>query len=554
MVLPLCLSLVDFVTAIRAGRKGECTKIDRTVSEWDFSILVPIFGDLSYLKNLDFLAGYGAKVVLCTTSRESEEFDRSIDDLAAKHRFRVFRSEIPLSTVRDRPTPWKLFYRTLSGESTRINKETARDEIIRDSFSVVDSAYCVFIDADTVSDVRLELLVGNFAACDYDLASVRVVASSSRTVMEKLQAMEYQIAMDARRIYPWLTSGAAMVSKTPVMRHIMEHHSLFFSGGDIEIGKLAVALGYKIGHIPFAFSTEVPSSLPRWFRQRMLWFGGGFRHSLVNFGRVVWRCPFHFVYFSIVVWALAPLRLYSMVMYPLILPMVYALYLVFALVVRWRERSWIFLLYPAYALLQVCVVLPFGPITYLRMAWHGRNPGMIRLRGDAEEKRAGSRPSSVSPVPWGFRAAAAAPRGSIIVLPRDTPADRLSELQRMYADRPDIEIVIDRRCDDWHTADGNWGGVLHARRKEDRLWRAGSPVPVGRVDGQRSHPDAAVVEWGWDAGRLVAGGAASACSGSDGVGIAYGASDGGPVDSRIEEAPARVPALASVAVSKSAGA
>lgn len=482
MLLPLCLSLVDFVTALRSGRRGACTRIDRTLSEWDFSILVPIFGDLSYLKNLDFLAGYGAKVVLCTTSRESEEFDRKIDELAVKHRFRVFRSEIPLSTVRDRPTPWKLFYRTLSGESTKVNRETARDEIIRDSFSVVDSAYCVFIDADTVSDARLELLVGSFAACDYDLASVRVVASNSRTVMERLQAMEYQIAMDARRIYPWLTSGAAMVSKTPVMRHIMEHHSLFFSGGDIEIGKLAVRLGYKIGHIPFAFSTEVPSSLPRWFRQRMLWFGGGFRHSLVNFGRVVWRCPFHFVYFSIVVWALAPLRLYSMVMHPLILPMVYGLYLVFALAIRWRERSWIFLLYPAYALLQVCVVLPFGPITYLRMAWHGRNPGMIRLRGRPGEK-AGSRPSGASPVPWGFRAAAAAPRGSIIVLPRETSADRHSELQRMYADRPDIEIIIDRRCDDWSTTDSNWGGVLHARRKEDRLWRTSSQSTGDRVDG-----------------------------------------------------------------------
>ena len=74
LLLPLCLSFVDFVTAIRAGRKGGCTRIDRTLSEWDFSILVPIFGDLRYLKNLDFLAGYGAKVVLCTTSGESAEF------------------------------------------------------------------------------------------------------------------------------------------------------------------------------------------------------------------------------------------------------------------------------------------------------------------------------------------------------------------------------------------------------------------------------------------------------------------------------------------------
>jgi hypothetical protein len=65
--------------------------------------------------------------------------------------------------------------------------------------------------------------------------------------------------MRSRLIYPWLTSGAGMVGKRDVLVSIMNNHSLFFNGGDIEIGKLDDMMGYKVGYIPMVFYTDVPA-------------------------------------------------------------------------------------------------------------------------------------------------------------------------------------------------------------------------------------------------------------------------------------------------------
>ncbi len=122
-----------------------------------------------------------------------------------------------------------------------------------------------FLNGDTVAYEPLQKLVGHFRDMKYDICSVRVLASESNTLCEKLQAIEYELSMDSRKIYPWLTSGACMVAKTEVIGDIMQHHSLFFSGGDIEIGKLAKILKYNVGHIPFELYTDVPITFKAWF-------------------------------------------------------------------------------------------------------------------------------------------------------------------------------------------------------------------------------------------------------------------------------------------------
>ncbi|QQS21272.1 MAG: hypothetical protein IPL87_01980 [Candidatus Moraniibacteriota bacterium] len=246
------ISLIDFVVLVRARLRSHHAVHEYTKSDLDYTILIPIFGNISYLRNVEFLKQYARHVVLCTTTKESPEFDVAIDKVAAEHGFRIFRSHVPLASSVQKPNPWRLFTHTLHGSGDlakqesdqnaglRFNKEIARDEIIRDSFAAIDTGYCVFLDGDTVAHEKLFKLVHLMRELGFDLASVRVLASKQETIMEKLQSVEYDLAMDARKIYPWLTSGACMVAKTSVIKDIMQHHSLFFSGGDIEIGSSLV--------------------------------------------------------------------------------------------------------------------------------------------------------------------------------------------------------------------------------------------------------------------------------------------------------------------------
>lgn len=374
VVIRAMIAMIDFIVPIIARLKRRPVE-GEPVPNHDFTVLVPIFGDISYLRNVEFLSRYGSRVLLCTTTQESDQFNRDIEAVAARHGFRIYRSDIPVASR----SPWRIFHHTL--QDTVRRTELVRDEIMRGSSVAVDTTFCIFIDGDTVAAEDLSILAGRMAQEGHDLASVRVVASKQQTVMERLQHLEYQIAMDSRRVYPWLTSGAAMISRRTAINQIMKNHSLFFNGGDIEIGKLAKTLGYKVGHIPFVFLTDVPSTFRRWVRQRRFWFCGGFRHYIVNGLRFNWRYPFLFFYNTIVVYSLTPVRWYEVLRDPLILPSVIALYWVLQLLFHRRYYdSWVFWLFPIYCLFHVMVVLPMGVYTYCRTASKSRNAGIIRLR------------------------------------------------------------------------------------------------------------------------------------------------------------------------------
>jgi glycosyl transferase family 2 len=391
-VLPILLiSLVDFIVLIRS-RFAKKHAVEHHLNEnHDFTILVPIFGNISYLKNIDFLKQYGPHVVLCTTTRESPRFYQEITRIAQEGGFRIFQSSVPLSSRTTKPNPWKLFTNTLHGSGkhskperesavVELNREIARDEIMRDSFAAITTRFCIFLDADTVAREKIPALVHLFETKGLDIASVRVLASKCDTLMEKLQSVEYELAMDARRVYPWLTSGACMVAKTEVIKDIMSHHSLFFSGGDIEIGKLARMLKYAVGHLSFSFYTDVPSTFRAWFRQRMAWFGGGFRHAVVNIHRYSWRHPLFYFYTTFLVYLATPLRLYEAVRHPEVILVIIGLYWALIYTFHWRHWRWFYIFFPFYALIQVMVIVPLGMYTYVKMAIHGRNIGFIKLR------------------------------------------------------------------------------------------------------------------------------------------------------------------------------
>ncbi len=384
IVVPILISLVDFVTVTRSRFAPKNITLTTTKELANFTLLIPIFGNLKYLKNIDFLSQYGGKVVLCTTTKETPEFDAAIERVAAKHGFRIFRSNVPLATKMARPNPWRLFTNTLQGAAMSINMDIARDEIIKDSFGVVDTEYCIFIDGDTVAKESFYKLTGLMDEKGYDVASVRVLVSKTDTMIEKLQALEYELAMDARKLYPWLTSGAGVVAKTRVIKDIMKHHSLFFSGGDIEIGKLAGLLKYKVGHLHFIFYTDAPDTFNSWFKQRMAWFGGGFRHAVINFHSYTWRHPMFYFYTTVLVYAATPLRWYEMIKHIQILPLVIVIYWVLVFMFHWKYRGWYFFLFPFYSLLQVMIILPLGVYTYFKMALNSNNVGLIGLKEEED--------------------------------------------------------------------------------------------------------------------------------------------------------------------------
>ncbi len=382
LLVPMLIAMTDFLTLIRVKFKKEKTGVNFKKIYPSYSILIPIFGDMKYLKNVDYLKTYGNKVFLCTTTRESKKFNIEIETIAKQNGFNVFRSEVALTSSKAKPNPWKLFQKTLHGKTggKEIVSDLARDEIIRDSFKVVDGEICILLDGDTTSRQNLDILVGVFSNKKYDIASVRVLASKENTLAEKLQSIEYRLAMDARRIYPWLTSGASMVAKTSVIQTVMQHHSLFFSGGDIEIGKLSRLLGYKVGHLPFIFYTDVPETFKAWVKQRRAWFGGGFRHAIVNFYSFTWRHPLFYLYTTFIVYGLTPVRWYEAIEHPEIIPLVITVYWIILFVFHWKYWKWYYFIFPIYALFQVMIILPMGVYTYLKMAYTAKNIGLISLK------------------------------------------------------------------------------------------------------------------------------------------------------------------------------
>ncbi len=363
LVIPFALSCVDLVPITRS-RKGLACEIDENTSvEHDFVVLVPIYGSIRYLENVDYLSRYGNRVWLCTTTGESPEFDADLDAVAAANDFVVFRGEVPRQ----------------AGAGAKAVGGTVRDRLVRDASAQVTAKYVVCLDADTETSKPLELLVGAIVDGGWDLVSVRLIPSNRETLLARLQGHEYRMAMRLRRIMPWLISGACHAGKSAVHRDVMARHSLFFQGNDAELGLLAHAMGYHVGHILFDVPTTVPHQWHPWFRQRLAWSGGQFRLFIVN----IWLLPKHvsaFAYGALFVFLLLPLRWWALFQpkWFMVLLAVYVLYIVAMLVVNWSERDLALLVVPLYGLFITLVIEPFGFLWYLRMAWADRNAGLIR--------------------------------------------------------------------------------------------------------------------------------------------------------------------------------
>ena len=377
---PAMAVIIDGVAGIRAH--GLLYEFGAVAQE-NFRVLVPIWGDVKYLTNAGALHGYGSRVTLVTTGDETPAFYQQLNQVAAAHGF---------ATWRDSPT----------GAATQTRRATAgttRDRLIRNVLATVTEPFVVPLDADSVPGRPLGQLAGELDRRDLDIASVRIMPGNrNESVLTRLQYFEYWLAMQIRFIAPWLVSGACQVARTPVLRDVMSRHSLFFQGNDVEIGLISESRGYRIGHIAFEISTDAPAKFIPWARQRLAWAGGQFRLFIVNV-RFARRHPFLWFYGAgIATLGLAfRWQIFTHPPGPLLAAAAggYLALVVYLYLRRGGGNGWV-LAMPFYVLLTSFLILPLGPIWYVKMARAHHNWGIIRP---------GHRQKAVKPARYGARRA-----------------------------------------------------------------------------------------------------------------------------------------------------
>jgi cellulose synthase/poly-beta-1,6-N-acetylglucosamine synthase-like glycosyltransferase len=225
----------------------------------------------------------------------------------------------------------------------------------------------------------LNQLVGQLAAEEFDLVSVRVIPANTDRWLGRLQDHEYRMAMRLRTLMPWMVSGACHAGRREAHRRIMERHTLFFQGNDVELGVIANQLNLKVGHVLFDVPTEVPDNLRAWWRQRYAWSGGEFRLFFMN-PQIALKHPFLWAYGALITFAGVPFRwnaVFAGGWSILATALLYALGLAFLHRGHWDR--WLPLL-PIYTFISSLILVPLGAVAYIRMVQKHKNVGLIRAR------------------------------------------------------------------------------------------------------------------------------------------------------------------------------
>jgi cellulose synthase/poly-beta-1,6-N-acetylglucosamine synthase-like glycosyltransferase len=333
----------------------------------DYQILVSIWGNIKYLENIEYLSKYRSHVILRTTGDESKEFYINLVALAQKYNFQLFKDE----------PNFKVGKKQRSNSNQRTTSGAMRDTIIRNALNIVKTSFVVTLDADSTTATDISFLVGELEHRKLDIASIRLVSSNSNaSALTKLQTFEYVVAMNIRFLCPWLISGACHVAKTDVLKNIMNRHSLFFQGNDVEIGLLAKTLDYKIDYIPYVVFMTVPDNFKSWFRQRLAWSGGEFRLFIVNFKFIV-KHPFFWFYGAITTICLFPLRGVAFFLPTFHLYIIVGLYVGLIFYLHWKTKNIWLILMPIYTLFNSLIIVPLGIIWYLYIAYKDKNYGII---------------------------------------------------------------------------------------------------------------------------------------------------------------------------------
>jgi cellulose synthase/poly-beta-1,6-N-acetylglucosamine synthase-like glycosyltransferase len=337
------------------SRWGRHLRVSEEIDE-DFTFVVPLFGSPHYFRNGDYLRRYMANTLLAVNV-DSDEMRRFADQAEADG--------------------WRVHRAYIEGR-------VACPTLVRAALESVDTTYVIRIDGDTFTEQHPGLAVAAVRRGMVDLCSVRVHVANSKRLVERLQAIEYEMSMLGRRNRPWMTSGAAMIARTEVFKVILDHHSGWFPGEDIETGVIANHFRQKVSHVDFVFLTEAPDTFRSWFRQRRMWWSGSFRMAFVNADQTI-RYPITFAYTACAVWLLLIGKwneLFNIRSAIHVVPFLILIYTLLSIVANWEVRSRWMIAIPYYALFQALVVPIFGAGYYLvlwRRTGSWKPPGRYRI-------------------------------------------------------------------------------------------------------------------------------------------------------------------------------
>lgn len=316
----------------------------------DFTILIPLYGDPKYFRNGEFLAPYRTNVLLLVNV-DGDKMAEFADALE-RDGWRVFRTHFA-----HKPCP---------------------PEMVRPALDAVTTTYAIRMDGDTWSDEHPGRAIAAIARDGADLCSSKVSVSRRERLVEKLQGLEYDMAMLGRHNRAWLTSGACIIGRTASLRQILDNHSLWFPGEDIETGLIAKHLRMKVRHVAFHVYTVAPDTFRSWFAQRRSWWCGHFRQTFVNCDKNL-RYPLWVFYNLGLIWFLlygkADARARALHLFPTVV----LLYTLATLVANWSVRSRWMIAYPYYALMQAIVLPPFGLVQYVLAARRARRLGRFKI-------------------------------------------------------------------------------------------------------------------------------------------------------------------------------
>jgi cellulose synthase/poly-beta-1,6-N-acetylglucosamine synthase-like glycosyltransferase len=322
----------------------------------DYTLVVPIFGDPKYFRNGDYLERFRDQTLLAVNV-DSPKMEGFVSELRA--------------------AGWRVHVSRLTGR-------VSCPEIVLDALRSVATEYVIRIDGDTVSYEDPGRAVAAARAAGADLCSVKITVSRRETLIEKLQAVEYDMSMLGRHNRAWMTSGACMIARTSALRGILSAHSFWFPGEDIETGVIAKHFRLSVRHLDIRFYTDAPESFRAWLRQRKMWWSGSFRMAFVNADQTL-RFPLTFAYTVCVVWLLWAAKwheLFDVRHLAAILPFVLLLYTGVCFFSNWSVRSRWMVLYPYYALVQALVLPVLGALYYFWL-WFRRGtvrpPGRYRI-------------------------------------------------------------------------------------------------------------------------------------------------------------------------------
>lgn len=337
----------------------------------DYTLLVPVYGHRRYFENRDHLAPHRERtlVVLDMAGVGMSSLAAELEDEG----WCVHRTRLPV------PGPPQLILDALTS-------------------GAVETTYAFRLDADTRPLDDPGPFVARMAEERVDYVSVRVHVSRPQRIVEKIQALEYRMAMRSRRLRPWLSSGACFGGTTTAMTRIFDLHSRWFPGEDLESGRIALALRYRVRHLDLRVETDAPATWRGLYRQRRSWWAGGFRHAVLNADKNLVHTPIWFLYNTglvVAAWAFKvspyapPMDAVSVL---LGLATLMALYTLLTLVVNWSERSPWILVYAPYALFQVLAMPSLGAFYWARRALEQRHWGRYRFgyrRGSELRERSG---------------------------------------------------------------------------------------------------------------------------------------------------------------------